>query len=187
MTSPKTIIADMQAENDNLRHQLAEALSIRENCTLVPTHELKKLHEQLADSEAERLEQARLLGMSGEREAGMLADIERLKGECLSLAIESTPGIQLAASQAREQRLRKHIALALEFCDIPAFSVAENLANALAIPQDTSAIEAMIANAGEVMREKVIKQCVAMGIMLRDGAFVEEIRDLPCVKLSEIK
>lgn len=46
----------------------------------------ESLRQQLADSEAEGLEQARLLGMSGEREAALLAEIERLKRDQNQLA-----------------------------------------------------------------------------------------------------
>ena len=40
-----------KVEYNHMAAKLAEALSVRENCTLVPTHELKKLHEQLAASQ----------------------------------------------------------------------------------------------------------------------------------------
>jgi septal ring factor EnvC (AmiA/AmiB activator) len=46
----------------------------REKCTLVPTDKLKEM-------QAEINEQARIIGMSGEREASLLARVERLERE----------------------------------------------------------------------------------------------------------
>ena len=98
----------------------------------------------------------------------------------------------LAASQAREQKLLNHIALALEFCDMPAFSIAENLANALALPQDITALEAMIQKAGEVMRARCAVEAYewAMAYVVEDTAPVgnaDAIRALPNVTLEDLK
>lgn len=192
--------------------------------------EIESLRQQVANSEAERLEQARLLGMSGEREAGLLAEIEQLKripmkyrrmafnaqlqdenNELRKQLSEKDAEIaswknvfghlgtadecgnewialqdQLTAGQAREQRLRDHIALALEFCDMPAFSVAENLTKALALPQDTSALSAMITKAGEVMRHSVLNEHASS----TDGEWQyleRRIRALPSITLEDLK
>ncbi len=98
----------------------------------------------------------------------------------------------LAASQAREQKLLNHIALALEFCDMPAFSIAENLANALALPQDTSALEAVVAKAGEMMRERCAVEAYewAMAYVVEDTAPVDNadaIRAIPAVTLEDLR
>lgn len=254
--------------------------------------EIESLRQQLAISEAEGLEQARLLGMSGEREVALLAEIDRLcnqlaaanaelvrkqardsqysnvccklsanenevvqlrqqlaekdaeiefqknaHGQAQQLLLEQ--GKQLAASQAREQQLREALEIThdlyaqstsgygfyrpanpnnfypdLDCCshdEIAAHSKAcedyksgraygndswgigaycdEYLPalDALALPSDTTALSAMIAKAGEVMRESVIEQCIAMCVMSRDGAFVEEIRALPGVTMDDLK
>jgi hypothetical protein len=88
---------------------------------------------------------------------------------------------QLVESQAVNVKLRDHIMLALEFCDLPAFSIAENLENALAIPSDTTALNELITKAGEVMRERCLS--------LREAHLVrsEEIRAIPGVTLEDLK
>ena len=64
---------------------------------------------------------------------------QQTHAEAMSVIAEKVDEIeslkqQLAESQAVNVKLRDHIMLALEFCDLPAFSIAENLENALAIP-----------------------------------------------------
>lgn len=68
---------------------------------------------------------------------------------------------QLSASQAREQQLLKRVSstnvLLEAVCAVhpdsacAKYELAENM-KAIALPQDTAALEAMIAKAGEVMR-----------------------------------
>lgn len=137
----------------------------------------ESLRQQLAESEAERLEQARLLGMSGEREAKLLT--------------------QLTAAQASEQRLLKRVSstnvLLEAVCAIhpdsacAKYELAENM-KAIALPQDTAALEAMIAKAGEVMRE----QCAALCDRFADREMhpaecAGAIRALPSVTLKDLK
>lgn len=50
--------------------------------------EIESLRQQLADSETEGLEQARLLGMSGEREAALLYEIDRLRNQLVAANAE---------------------------------------------------------------------------------------------------
>ena len=79
------------------------------------------------------------------------AEMARLKASWQSVAIEDMAK-QLAASQAREGQLRE----ALEYhrdvncTNIQAYKLRDE---ALALPQDTTALDALIAKAGEVMRE----------------------------------
>ena len=71
-------------EIESLRQQLAEKDTEIESfkASYESTYEQNiRLANQLRESESERMEQARLLGMSGEREAALLAEIERLKSE----------------------------------------------------------------------------------------------------------
>jgi hypothetical protein len=69
---------------------------------------------------------------------------------------------QLAAQEAVNVKLRDHIMLALEFCDLPAFSIAENLENALAIPSDTTALNELISKVTVLQAENAaLKEQVA--------------------------
>ena len=67
----------------------------------------------------------------------------------------------ISASQAREQQLREAVRQNQEWHEnydeyggYPESELAEVNEEALSLPQDTSALEAMIAKAGEVMRER---------------------------------
>jgi len=103
---------------------------------------------------------------------------------------------RLASSQAREQQLRE----ALETCKkkqiIYECRPAQNYKTydsdkvdaALAIPQDTSALQSMIAKAGEVMRGS----CENHANYYRRNSSVaqaiyEEIRNLPAITLDDMK
>jgi hypothetical protein len=72
----------------------------------------RQLERELAEARAEGEEQARLLGMSGEREAGLLAEIDRLKRElaetvaCMRLAEAATIRALNERNEARGQRDR---------------------------------------------------------------------------------
>lgn len=156
-----------QQEIESLRQQLAEKDEEIESfrASYESTYEQNlRLANQLGESEAERLEQARLLGMSGEREAGLLAEIERLKKIPMKyrrmafnaqLQDENNElRKQLAASQAREQQLREALKGNVRVVTksgpvIAPISVLSNeIAEVLAQPSDTTALEAMIAKAG---------------------------------------
>lgn len=155
----------------------------------------ESLRQQLAESEAERLEQARLLGMSGEREAGLLAEIERLKG--MVDEIQAARHVQrehnrmltnLAAAQAREQLLRDGLswisrvnALDYEYVEM----AKKTLAN---VSQDTSALDNLkaevAARAGEVMRERCIGTGRSNGLHIEGS---KKIRSIPGVTLEDLK
>lgn len=91
---------------------------------------------------------------------------------------------QLAASQAREQQLRDEL-FAVLVQDMPDFKARLKV---YAIPADTTALEALIAKAGEVMRERCRK--VAFDMAYADSMAVDvsqTIRALPGVTLEDIK
>lgn len=109
---------------------------------------------------------------------------------------------QLAASQAREQQLREalsYINHSMNQALLPGNDKHRELilsqsmsAQALALPQDTTALEAMIAKAGEVMRERCAVEAYEwdMAYVLADTAPIgnaEAIRALPVVTLSDLK
>lgn len=111
-------------------------------------------------------------------------------------------GEQLAATQAREVQLREVIGKAKE--GIVQWHVPENryaaldaINEALALPQDTTALEAMIAKAGEVMRELAATACTDRSTGTDTDDFnewdhcnyscAEEIRALPGVTLEDLK
>lgn len=120
----------------------------------------------------------------------MAADLERLRP--LADEVQAARHVmrehnrllaELAASQARERKLRERINSQLE-----RFYASESgriddavLSDALALPQDTSALEAMIAMAGEVMRERFMK-LRAKGVL-----YPADIRALPGVTLEDLK
>lgn len=116
------------------------------------------------------------------------AEIARLKASWQSVAIEDMAK-QLAASQAREVRLREAMEDMLSewiYISVGWDRVQNKTQEALAMPQDTSALEAMIAKAGEVMRER----CVGMmpDLTVADLAHVRRaIRALPGVTLEDLK
>lgn len=61
------------------------------------------------------------------------------------------------------------------------------LMETLAIPQDTSALEAMITKAGEVMRQRAISAGSAINPIYGAGAAIDAIRALPNVTLEVIE
>ncbi len=103
----------------------------------------------------------------------------------------------IAASQAREQQLREALQTYVDeheectdpddwmamTCSIEAHHVADE---AISLPSDTTALEAMIAKAGEVMRER----CVSVTTKIMTGgldAYGNAIRALPGVTLEDLK
>lgn len=94
---------------------------------------------------------------------------------------------QLVASQAREVRLRDALGHILEYwngvtIDVVMLDALEHIEDVahevLALPQDTTTIEEMIAEAGEVMRERCVEEC---------DESREAIRALPSVTLEDLK
>lgn len=95
---------------------------------------------------------------------------------------------KLAASQAREAQLREAVRQNHEWHEnydeyggYPESELAEVNEKALALPQDTTALEAMIAEAGEVMRERVMQ---ARG---NGNLYPLDIRALPGVTLEDLR
>lgn len=120
------------------------------------------------------------------------AEIERLKGMVDEIQAakhvlreHNRLLVKLAASQACEQQLREATECLLHLCEIigaPDGPVLEKARQALAIPQDTSALEAMITKAGEVMRGRCLRDIWYMPKPQEDA-----IRALPAVTLDDIK
>lgn len=82
----------------------------------------------------------------------------------------------LAACKSKDEAIRE----GLETYKIP---MTARIVEALAIQPDGSALEAMIAKAGEVMREKCI-----MGFLIRTHWYAEKgMRALPAVTLEDLK
>ncbi len=109
---------------------------------------------------------------------------------------------QLAASQAREQQLREAVRQNQEWHEnydeyggYPESELAEVNEKALAIPADTTALEAMLAKAGEVMRERcsdsaqteMDEQYIDSSPWYAARACREAIRDIPCVTLEDLQ
>lgn len=141
------------------------------------------------------------------------AEIERLNSKLQKQALDCIAADgqafdswqQLAASQAREQQLRELIdkangkLLAATMCHPNAVEVLVEEAyqvttKALAIPTDTSALEAIkaevAAKAGEVMRKRCAAACLTFGMSLEvdvGDCFEEEIRALPGVTMGDLK
>lgn len=105
--------------------------------------------------------------------------------------------VELAASQAREQQLREALYDWVR-CDLDE----EKVDRLLALPQDTTALEAMIAKAGEMMRSKAINEVETYRIPVGNSPAGElacewtydalkeirdEIRALPGVTLEDMQ
>lgn len=125
------------------------------------------------------------------------AEIARLKASWQSVAIEDMAK-QLAASQAREVQLREALEDANDFVERHSnrwdgingkhpCTVVESSRKALALPQDTSALEAMIAKAGEVMRERCANYVESDGCPPVRNEAGKSIRALPCVTLEDLQ
>ena len=143
-------------------------------------------------------------------------EIERLKAEERSHNMEygdvhdsyTEASLKLAASQAREQELRGAFQTYIDeheectdaddwmamTCSMEAHHVADE---ALAQPADTTALQAMIAKAGEVMRERCAKACTDRSAETDADDFdewdqsnyscAEAIHALPGVTLEDLK
>lgn len=174
-----TAFMTYKEECEALRQQLAAAkLEIKQLDTLREL-QFNDLNNQLSLLQVENETLREQLSVA----ASEILALRAANKECVEYFNEAQK--DLAASQAREQRLRDHIALALEFCDMPAFSIAENLANALALPQDISALEAMVAKAGEVMRDMMIERWNFGGEFA--SGVRGSIRALPKITLEDLK
>lgn len=95
---------------------------------------------------------------------------------------------QLAASQAREAQLREATECLLHLCDIigaPDGPVLDKARQALALPQDTTALEAMVKEAGEVMRVRTVGVCLEDNYDLH--GYIPSIRALPGVTMEDLQ
>lgn len=88
----------------------------------------------------------------------------------------------LAASQAREQQLRESI----DRIGITGLDARQMADDALSATSDTTALEALIAKASEVMQEQCAQraECESIGY---SSAIANAIRALPTVKLEDLK
>lgn len=116
------------------------------------------------------------------------ADSFKLYTETQCLAAQ-----QLAASQLHNTQLREALVACIDFEQAGGF-IFDIAKQALALPADTTALESMIAKAGEIMRER----CVAylngdegfayfMGSKAPGSLFSEAIRSLPGVTLGDLQ
>lgn len=98
---------------------------------------------------------------------------------------------ELAAEQAKNAVLRDALNRLQEACngeDDNEFYAANSAATKyLSAPSDTSALEAMIAKAGEVMREKCEKVCDEIGDSSNGWCCEGAIRAVPGVTLEDLK
>lgn len=89
---------------------------------------------------------------------------------------------QLAASQAREQQFRDLLSnCVIPFANSTMVTIAKwRVEEAFSTPNDTTALSAVVAKAGEVMRER----CFAIG---HSASIDDSIRALPDVTLEDLK
>ena len=113
------------------------------------------------------------------------AEIERLKAYSVTRTHQLLDGvIAEAALQAVNQQLREALQSCVDYGGMTDDGwVTEKATQAIALPQDTSALEAMIAKAGEVMRDRVIK---VSGWSNTDGVEAG-FRAIPGVTLEDLK
>lgn len=154
------------------------------------SQELQELREQLA-----AVQEAAEFNFQQYQDAGRLlceaqAEIDRLKSACKRVGdaneLLGTRVIEAekvaSASQAREQQLREACACAdWNSLDLPEFTRVR-LAAALRLPSDTTALEAMIAKAGGVMR----KNCMS-ALRYQGEANLSIIRTIPFITLKDLK
>lgn len=122
------------------------------------------------------------------------AEIERITHERNNLkALLHARNTGVAASQLREQQLRAWIE---KWCKFDSLNMDLRgwfrfSAEYKALPTDTSALEAMIAKAGEVMRERAAKETErtfdTQGRLVYFKDFADAIRALPDVTLGDVK
>lgn len=160
--------------------------------------EIESLRQQLAEKDAEVERLSRLnssySNLTKAQEGQLTALRNRLyelKGADKTLDSERDANAilteQLAASQAREQQLRENVRLVCgpvmdAFTDGQRWNDYQEIIDH---PQDTSALEALIAKAGEVMRERCAVECETHYNF--SNALAAAIRALPGVTLEDIK
>lgn len=125
------------------------------------------------------------MGQTEQRKVIEMSEIEELRQ-------------QLAASQAKVVLLRLCLQTCVDYGGMTGDEwVDEKAKQALAIPQDTSALEVMIAKAGEVMRERCVRESTERyAAYLKSGyerqaqatsGLSEAIRTLPAVTLEDLQ
>ena len=128
------------------------------------------------------------------------AEIERLKAYSVTRTHQLLDGIIAeSAGQAREQQLREALQTYIDeheectdaddwmamTCSMGAHHVADE---ALAQPQDTTALSTMIAKAAEVMRERCVRELFGRFTPVDTARILSEaIRAIPGVTLEDIK
>ena len=95
---------------------------------------------------------------------------------------------KLAASQACEQQLKgvfKNLSELDYSGSLWMLNLRAILRELIDLPSDTTALEAIIAKAGEVMRERIVANLLRCGA-LADGDYLNAIRALPAVALDNV-
>lgn len=231
-TSAKNVqcaLAEIESLRQQLAEKSAETMRF-ETMFCSVNEDLSKLETQLAEMRKSYDTQATEMKEAWARNAGLLeqlaekdAEIERLKedgnmpvkyyqpnGKGQVYAVYGSSSIdfadslleQLAASQAREVRLREAVRQNQEWHEnydeyggYPESELAEVNEKALTNPTDTTALGAMIAEAGEVMRERcsdsaqaeMDEQNLGSAHWHAARACREAIMDIPCVTLEDLK
>ena len=180
-------------EIESLRQQLSEVLEVKaaENASWnaaysIQAEQIEFLRQQLAEKDAEIAQ-----WKANSSENKWIAE------ECARREQELRQ--QLAASQAREAQLREalhsipicyHSKINGKECACGSCESNHLVEKALALPQDTSALSAMIAKASEVMQERCADACISFGEstdLVFGEEFAEEIRALPGVTLEDLQ
>lgn len=124
------------------------------------------------------------VGLAGAADCieSMAAEIERL--ERLADAIDKRAGERIAASQARELQLRDELFAVL----VQDMSGDKARLKVEEFKSDTSALEALIAKAGDVMRERCAHEADPFELKNALATDIAKgIRALPGVKLEDLK
>ena len=157
---------------------------LQESTTQQLRDEIEYLRKQLAEKDAEiarlRKEQEQYGPdkVAIQKQAWVEADRQRQINELRQ---------QLAASQTKKRQLREAIGICMKEIESWYDEVGYDRFNhpevnkALALPQDTSALEAVVQRAGEVMRERVMR---ARG---NGQLYPVEIHALPGVTLEDLR
>lgn len=113
------------------------------------------------------------------------AEIQRLQ-----MALADAEALELGTAEKCGQ-LRAELAAALAACKMKDEAILqENYSLALSFQPDTSALEAVVKKAGEVMRERCVEYCETRHTELLEPEIrevVEVIRDLPAVTPEDLK
>ena len=188
MKQSKTFSSGFSVEDtiESLHRQLSEVLEVKaaENASWnaaynIQAEQIESLRQQL-NKITEELH-AHQIGhdhIIAEKDAE-IEHLDRTKAEGKNTA--KLLDEKLAASQAREAQLREATECLLHLCDAIGMRhgpVLDKARQALALPQDISALEAMIAKAGEVMRERCERESWRMAPVLRSipGVTMEDLQ-----------